>query len=69
MSLHGSYTQGLEALQAHMKGSLKNDRGLQLAVSGDLRHSLTCLALLPTTLELDGALGRSSTLTEGQDPI
>eukprot|EP00064_Thunnus_orientalis_P014659 superscaffoldBa00002579_g14706 len=66
MSLHGSYTQGHEALLAQVKGSLKDIRGLQLAVSGDLRHSVTNLAFLPSALGLDGALGQSDTLIEGQ---
>lgn len=67
MSLHGSYTQGHEALLAQLKGSLKNTRGLQLAVSGDLRHSVANLAVLPPVLGLDGALGQSDTLIEGRD--
>lgn len=66
VSLHGSYTQGHEVLLAQVKGSLKNNRGLQLAVSGDLRHSLANLAILPPVLGLDGALGQSDTLTEGR---
>ncbi|XP_059201367.1 uncharacterized protein LOC131981085 [Centropristis striata] len=66
VSLHGSYTQGREALLAQVKGSLKDTRGLQLAVSGDLRHSMTCLAILPPVLGLDGTLGRSDTLVEAE---
>lgn len=66
MSLHGSYTQGHELLLAQVKGSLKNTRGLQLAVSGYLRHSVAGLAILPPVLGLDGALGQSDTLTEGR---
>ncbi|XP_068593999.1 uncharacterized protein [Cebidichthys violaceus] len=66
VSLHGSYTQGHEALLAQVKGSLKDTRGLQLAVSGDLRHSMANLAILPPVLGLDGALGQSDTLIEGQ---
>nr|XP_033505718.1 uncharacterized protein LOC117271565 [Epinephelus lanceolatus] len=66
VSLHGSYIQGHEALLAQVKGSLKDTQGLQLAVSGDLRHSMANLAILPPVLGLDGALGRSDTLTEGQ---
>ncbi|XP_032388091.1 uncharacterized protein LOC116699543 isoform X2 [Etheostoma spectabile] len=66
VSLHGSYTQGHDALLAQVKGSLKDTRGLQLAVSGDLRHSMTNLAILPPVLGLDGVLGRSDTLIEGQ---
>ncbi|XP_037642433.1 uncharacterized protein LOC119498040 [Sebastes umbrosus] len=66
VSLHGSCTHGREALLAQVKGSLKHTRGLQLTVSGDLRHSMTNLADLPPVLGLDGVLGRSDTLTEGQ---
>ncbi|XP_036941120.1 uncharacterized protein LOC119011822 isoform X1 [Acanthopagrus latus] len=66
VSLHGSYKQGHEALLAQVKGSLKTTQGLQLAVSGDLRHSMSNLAVLPPVLGLDGALGRSDTLIEGQ---
>ncbi|XP_029309262.1 uncharacterized protein LOC115022426 [Cottoperca gobio] len=66
VSLHGSYTQGHEALLAQVKGSLKDTRGLQLAVSGDLRHSMANLAILPPVLGLDGLLGHSDTLIEGQ---
>ncbi|XP_051279537.1 uncharacterized protein LOC127375918 isoform X2 [Dicentrarchus labrax] len=66
VSLHGSYTQGHEALLAQVKGSLKNTRGLQLAMSGDLRHSMANLAILPPVLGLDGTLGQSDTLIEGQ---
>ena len=67
VSLHGSYTQGDELLLAQVKGSLKDTRGLQLAVSGDLRHSMTGLAILPPVLGLDGALGQSNSLIEGQN--
>ncbi|XP_040911109.1 uncharacterized protein LOC121193056 [Toxotes jaculatrix] len=66
VSLHGSYTQGNELLLAHVKGSLRNTQGFQLAVSGDLRHSMANLAILPPALGLDGALGQSDTLIEGQ---
>ncbi|XP_068456308.1 uncharacterized protein [Clinocottus analis] len=66
VSLHGSYTQGHEALLALVKGSLKDSRGVQLALSGDLRHSMVNLAILPPVLGLDGVLGQSDTLIEGQ---
>ncbi|XP_041659525.1 uncharacterized protein LOC121520216 [Cheilinus undulatus] len=66
LSLHGSCTQGHEALVAQIKGSLKNTRGLQLAVSGDLRHSMAKLFILPPVLGLDGALEQSDTLADGQ---
>lgn len=67
VSLHGSYTQGNELLLAQIKGSLKNTQALQLAVSGDLRHSMANLAILPPALGLDGALGQSDTLIEGRN--
>lgn len=67
MSLRGSYTQGHEGLLAQVKGSLKDIRGLQLAVSGDLRNSMTKLAFLPSALGLEGALGQTDTLIEGRD--
>ncbi|KAG7227140.1 hypothetical protein INR49_013938 [Caranx melampygus] len=66
VSLHGLYTQGDERLLAQVKGSLKNTHHLQLAVSGDLRHSMANLALLPPAMGLDGTLGQSDTLIEGQ---
>ncbi|XP_070830189.1 uncharacterized protein [Chaetodon trifascialis] len=66
VSLHGSYKQDHEAMLAQVKGSLKNSQGLQLAVSGDLRHSMANLAFLPPVLGLDGVLGQSDTLIEGQ---
>nr|XP_057943014.1 uncharacterized protein LOC131138235 isoform X3 [Doryrhamphus excisus] len=66
VSLHGSCTHGLKALLIQMKGSLKNSSGLELALSGDLRHSMTNLAILPSILGLDAVLGVSDTLTEGQ---
>ncbi|TNN69892.1 hypothetical protein EYF80_019960 [Liparis tanakae] len=66
VSVHGSYTQGHEALLAQVKGSLTESPGLQLAVSGDLRHSIANLAIMPPVLGLDGVLGQSDTLIEGQ---
>ncbi|XP_029380652.1 uncharacterized protein LOC115057622 isoform X2 [Echeneis naucrates] len=66
LSLHGSYTQGTELLLAQVKGSLKNSQGIQLAVSGDLRNSKSNLTILPPALGLDGALGYSDTVAEGQ---
>ncbi|CAB1444060.1 unnamed protein product [Pleuronectes platessa] len=65
-SLHGSYTQGNEHLLLKVKGSVGNTHGRQLAVSGDLRHSMANLAILPPALGLDGALGQTDTLIEGQ---
>ncbi|XP_051809947.1 uncharacterized protein LOC110964699 isoform X2 [Acanthochromis polyacanthus] len=64
--LRGSFTQGQEALLAQVKGSLKDLQGLQLAVSGDLRHTMSNLNILPPVLGLDGALGQSDALIEGQ---
>ncbi|XP_030016477.1 uncharacterized protein LOC115437389 [Sphaeramia orbicularis] len=66
VSLHSTYTQGHEALLAQVKGSLKDVPSLQLDVSGDLRHSMSGLAFLPSALGLDGALGCSDSLMEGQ---
>ncbi|XP_029929860.1 uncharacterized protein LOC115374855 [Myripristis murdjan] len=66
VSVHGSYAQGQEALLVQVRGSLNHTQGLQLAVSGDLRHSMASLTILPLTLGLDGALGQTDTLTEGQ---
>ncbi|XP_054625428.1 uncharacterized protein LOC129177877 [Dunckerocampus dactyliophorus] len=66
VSLHGSYTQGLKALLVQLKGSVKSSSGLQLALSGDLTHSITNLTILPSILGLDAVLGVSDTLTEGQ---
>uniref|UniRef100_UPI003AABB2CD uncharacterized protein n=1 Tax=Centroberyx gerrardi TaxID=166262 RepID=UPI003AABB2CD len=65
VSMHGSYIQGHEVLLAQVGGSLNHTQGLQLAVSGDLRHSMASLTSLPSALGLDGALGQSDTLTEG----
>ncbi|XP_061654143.1 uncharacterized protein LOC133489262 isoform X2 [Phyllopteryx taeniolatus] len=66
VSLHGSYREGRNTLLAQMKGSLKNSSGLQLAVSGKMRHSMANLAILPCIMGLDGILGLSDTITEGQ---
>ncbi|XP_037314999.2 uncharacterized protein LOC119209652 [Pungitius pungitius] len=66
VSLQGSYAHGREALLVQLRGSLKDTGGLQLAVSGDLRHSMAHLAALPPVLGLDGVLGQSDTLVEGQ---
>lgn len=49
-----------------MKGSLKNTQGLQLAVSGDVRHSIPNLAMLPPVLGLDAMLGKSDIFIEGR---
>lgn len=67
VSLHGSYTQGNELLLVQVKGSVGNTQGRQLAVSGDLRHSMANLVILPTALGLDGALGQSDSLIEGRN--
>ncbi|KAF7669802.1 hypothetical protein LDENG_00124500 [Lucifuga dentata] len=65
VSAHGSYTQGHKALLAQVKGSLSHTPGLQLALSGDLRHNMANVAVLPLALGLDGLLGQSDSLTEG----
>ncbi|XP_042083292.1 uncharacterized protein LOC102293428 [Haplochromis burtoni] len=64
--LRGSFTQGMQALLAQLKGSLKHSQGIQMAVTGDLRHMVTSLDFLPPVLGLDGALGQSDSLIEGQ---
>ncbi|CAG5896969.1 unnamed protein product [Menidia menidia] len=64
--LRGSFAQGQEALLLQVKGSLKRSRGLQLAASGDFRHSMTSLNLLPTVLGLDGVFRHFDALIEGQ---
>ncbi|KAJ3594613.1 hypothetical protein NHX12_003920 [Muraenolepis orangiensis] len=66
VSVHGSYTQGHKALLLQARGSVNHTQGLQLSVTGDLRHSLAGLGALPTALGLDGALGMTEGLTEGQ---
>ncbi|XP_077415011.1 uncharacterized protein LOC144044458 isoform X2 [Vanacampus margaritifer] len=66
VSLRGSYTEGRNTLLAQVKGSRRNNRGLQVAVSGKLMHSMTRFAILPGTLGLDGILGLSDNITEGQ---
>lgn len=63
--LHGLYTQDNEHLLAQVKGSLKKTHHLQLAVSGDLRHTMANLALLPPAMGLDGMLGQSDNLIKG----
>nr|XP_043895928.1 uncharacterized protein LOC122778275 [Solea senegalensis] len=64
-SLRGSYTQGKERLLVQINGSVENTHGRQLAVSGDLGHSMANLQILPPALALHGALGQSDTLIEG----
>ncbi|XP_045070322.1 uncharacterized protein LOC121534786 [Coregonus clupeaformis] len=69
LSMHGSYDQGGEVLQGQVAGSLEHSPGspgLRMAVTGDLRHSLPSLTALPPSLSLEGALGQSDWLTEGQ---
>lgn len=48
---------------------MKNSQSLQLVVSGDLRHTMTRLNVLPSVLGLDGALGFSASLVEGKDTM
>ncbi|XP_061587435.1 uncharacterized protein LOC133452232 [Cololabis saira] len=64
--LRGSFTRGEEALLAQVRGSRTDSPGLRLALSGDLRHSLTGLSVLPPVLGLGGALGRSDGSIKGQ---
>lgn len=66
VSLHGLYKQGHEVLLTQVKGSLRGSRGLQLAVSGDVRHSMAHLTFLPPVLGLEAALGQSDLLVEGR---
>ncbi|CAL8310668.1 unnamed protein product, partial [Gadus morhua 'NCC'] len=66
VSVLGSYTQGERALLLKARGLLTHTQGLQLSVTGDLRHSLVGLSALPTALGLEGALGKTEGLTEGQ---
>ncbi|KAG7277412.1 hypothetical protein CRUP_033367 [Coryphaenoides rupestris] len=66
VSVLGSYTQGDKALLLQAIGSLNHHQGLQLSVSGDLRHTLAGLSALPMALGLDGALVMTEGLTEGQ---
>lgn len=65
VSLHGFYQHGHETLLAQVKGSLRNSHGFQLAVCGDLRHSLADFAHLPPALGLDASLGQSDMFTDG----
>lgn len=66
VSLQGFYQQGHEVLLSQVKGSLANSRGLQLAVSADVRHSMAQLTFLPSVLGLEAALGQSDLLLEGR---
>ncbi|KAJ8011260.1 hypothetical protein DPEC_G00056310 [Dallia pectoralis] len=67
--LEGLYNQGGHVLQAHVNGTLERSAGspgLWVALTGDLRHSVPGLIALPPGLSLEGALGVSEWLTEGQ---
>lgn len=66
MSLHCFFTNGHEDLLAQVKGLLKNSQATQLVVSGDLRHSLASLAIVPPFLSLDVELGQHDMFTEGR---
>ncbi|XP_019901155.3 uncharacterized protein LOC105030387 isoform X2 [Esox lucius] len=69
LSMQGSCQQGGHVLQARVDGTLEQSAGspvLRMALAGDLRHSLPSLAALPRGLSLEGALGQSDWLTEGQ---
>lgn len=65
VSLRGLYKQGHEVLLTEVTGWLRSSRGLQLAVSGDVRHSMAHLTFLPPVLGLEAALGQSDLLLEG----
>lgn len=56
----------MQVLLAQLKGSVKNSGGVQMAVTGDLRHTMTSIDFLPSVLGLDGALGQSDSLIEGR---
>lgn len=64
--VRGTCTQGQEALLVQVRGSLKTSQGFQLALSGDLRNSVSYLSILPPVLGLDGALGLSDNFVEGR---
>ncbi|XP_056913419.1 uncharacterized protein LOC130539234 isoform X1 [Takifugu flavidus] len=66
VSLHGFYQHGEETLLAQVQGSLKSSHSFQLAVRGDLRHSLAAFPHLPPALGLDAALKQSDMFTDGQ---
>lgn len=66
VSLRGSYKQGQEGLLGQLHCSLRNIGGLQLAMSGDLRHSIASLSVVPSALGLDGALEHSDALIAGR---
>ncbi|XP_017165280.1 uncharacterized protein LOC103479198 isoform X2 [Poecilia reticulata] len=65
VTLHGSVTQGQEALLVQVKGSQINSQVLRLALLGKVHHSMSVLEALPSVLGLDGVLEHSDTLTEG----
>lgn len=67
MSLHCFFKNGQEDLLAQVKGLLKNSQAIQLVLSGDLRHSLASLAILPPFLGLDAELGRHDVFIEGRN--
>lgn len=65
VSLRGFYQHGEETLLTQVQGSLKSSHGFQLAVRGDLRHSLAAFPHLPPALGLEGALKQSDMFTDG----
>lgn len=65
VSLRGFYQHGEETLLAQVQGSLKGSHSFQLAVRGDLRHSLAAFPHLPPALGLEAALKRSDMFTDG----
>lgn len=65
VSLRGFYQHGEETLLARVQGSLKSSHSFQLAVCGDLRHSLAAFPHLPPALGLEAALKQSDVFTDG----
>lgn len=65
VSLRGFYQHGEETLLVQVQGSLKSSQSLQVAVRGDLRHSLAAVPHLPPALGLEAALKQSDTFTDG----
>ncbi|XP_057713493.1 uncharacterized protein LOC130929889 [Corythoichthys intestinalis] len=63
--LNGSYSEGRNVVLTQVKGSLQNNSGLQLALSGNLNHSVARWAILPRTLGFHGTLERSDVTIRG----
>lgn len=54
------------ALSAHLSGSLEDDPGLRMSISGDLVNSMSTLTALPNISSLVGVLTISGGQTEGK---